>query len=203
MPAVAVVLLVVWLVLVAGVRGYLASRRTGELSVAFRDRRGSAQSWARLISGLGLLLAVAAPIASVAGLPSIGGLATPVVGVAGTLLALVGIAATIAAQSAMGPWWRGDVDPDARTPLVTTGPFRQVRNPVLAATALTAIGITLVVPNPLSLAGLLAILAGQQIQVRLVEEPYLLRVHGDAYREYARRTGRFLPGVGRLRPDDG
>jgi len=39
--------------------------------------------------------------------------------------------------------------------------------------------------------------------VRAVEEPYLLDTHGDAYRGYATRVGRFLPGVGRLPlPDD-
>ena len=32
----------------------------------------------------------------------------------------------------------------------------------------------------------------------MVEEPYLLKVHGSAYAEYAARVGRFLPGVGRL-----
>jgi protein-S-isoprenylcysteine O-methyltransferase Ste14 len=31
-----------------------------------------------------------------------------------------------------------------------------------------------------------------------VEEPYLVRSHGDEYRRYASRVGRFLPGVGRF-----
>jgi len=29
-----------------------------------------------------------------------------------------------------------------------------------------------------------------------VEEPYLLTVHGDAYRGYLANVGRFVPGVG-------
>jgi protein-S-isoprenylcysteine O-methyltransferase Ste14 len=37
-----------------------------------------------------------------------------------------------------------------------------------------------------------------ELQVRAVEEPYLIRSHGDAYRAYAARVGRFLPGIGRL-----
>jgi protein-S-isoprenylcysteine O-methyltransferase Ste14 len=74
-----------------------------------------------------------------------------------------------------------------------------VRNPVFAGSAITVLGLALVVPNVVSLLMLIAFLAGLEIQVRLVEEPYLLRVHGDAYRAYARRTGRFVPGVGRLR----
>ncbi|HLS74191.1 MAG TPA: hypothetical protein VK046_10500 [Actinomycetaceae bacterium] len=36
-----------------------------------------------------------------------------------------------------------------------------------------------------------------EIQVRLVEEPYLLRTHGPAYARYTARVGRFLPGLGR------
>lgn len=58
-------------------------------------------------------------------------------------------------------------------------------------------GLALLVPNVLALAMLVAFLASLQIQVRLVEEPYLRRVHGDAYQRYAARTGRFLPGIGR------
>jgi protein-S-isoprenylcysteine O-methyltransferase Ste14 len=49
-----------------------------------------------------------------------------------------------------------------------------------------------------ALAGLAALWLALEIQVRLVEEPYLLRTHGDAYREYAARVGRFVPGLGRL-----
>lgn len=99
----------------------------------------------------------------------------------------------------MGESWRGDVDPEARTPLVTDGPFRLVRNPILTCTAATAVGLALMVPNILSVLMLAASVAGMQIQVRLVEEPYLERVHGEAYRRYASRTGRFVPSIGRLR----
>jgi protein-S-isoprenylcysteine O-methyltransferase Ste14 len=42
--------------------------------------------------------------------------------------------------------------------------------------------------------------AAIQMQVRAVEEPYLLRTHGDNYAAYAARVGRFLPGLGRLTP---
>jgi protein-S-isoprenylcysteine O-methyltransferase Ste14 len=195
-------MIAIWLLLVGGLRGYLHYRRTGEPSIALRDRAGSPQWWARLISTLGLALAVAAPLADLAGLPAVAELDQPVGHVAGVALAIVGIAATLVAQWAMGPSWRGDVDPDVRTPLVTSGPFRFVRNPILTASAGTAIGLALLVPNVLSAAMLVAFLAAQQIQVRLVEEPYLQRVHGEAFREYAARTGRFVPGIGRLpRPD--
>jgi protein-S-isoprenylcysteine O-methyltransferase Ste14 len=53
-------------------------------------------------------------------------------------------------------------------------------------------------PNGASLVGLLALVVGIELQVRLVEEPYLLRTHGTAYTGWAAATGRFVPGVGRL-----
>jgi len=39
-------------------------------------------------------------------------------------------------------------------------------------------------------------LAAIEVSVRTVEEPYLLGVHGDAYRDYSARVGRFVPGIG-------
>ena len=62
-------------------------------------------------------------------------------------------------------------------------------------------GLAALTPNLLALAGVAALLAALELQVRRVEEPYLLRTHGARYRRYAARTGRFLPGIGRLRGD--
>jgi hypothetical protein len=84
------VLVVAWLVIVAGVRGYLHARRTGSVGLRGGDPRGSPQWWSRLNSSPGVVLAF---------------------------------------------------DPDARTALVTTGPFRVVRNPTLTGTMLTAVGL--------------------------------------------------------------
>ncbi|MGC4763322.1 hypothetical protein ACLQ20_10755 [Micromonospora sp. DT46] len=41
------------------------------------------------------------------------------------------------------------------------------------------------------------LVASVQVQVRAVEEPYLIRTHGATYLMYAARTGRFWPGLGR------
>ena len=186
--------------LVAVVRGVIQHQRTGTSPLRLRDRPGSPQWWARLLSAIGVLLAFAAPLAELAGLAPFAPLDQPLVRTGGVVLVVLGIVLTIGSQLAMGESWRGDVDPDVRTPLVTSGPFRLVRNPIFTGAALTACGLALVVPNVLSVAMLVLFLAGLEIQVRLVEEPYLLHVHGEAYRRYAARTGRFLPGIGRLRP---
>jgi protein-S-isoprenylcysteine O-methyltransferase Ste14 len=65
---------------------------------------------------------------------------------------------------------------------------------------LAQLGMLLLVPTLLSLLALLCLLAAVQLQVRIIEEPYLLLTYGDAFASYAARTGRLLPGIGRLRP---
>lgn len=54
------------------------------------------------------------------------------------------------------------------------------------------------VPNALLVLATVLFIVGVQLQVTVVEEAYLLITHGDNYLPYARRTGRFLPGIGRL-----
>jgi protein-S-isoprenylcysteine O-methyltransferase Ste14 len=202
MAILALVLLVAWLVLVAGLRGYVMYRRGGGPPVAFKDRPGSAQWWARLISTVGIVFAFAAPVAELAGLAPIAFLDQDVLRWAGVVLVALGTAGTLAAQWAMGDAWRADVDPAAQAgTLVKNGPFRIVRNPILTTTAVTVIGLALMVPNIIAVAMLVAVVLAIEIQVRFVEEPYLLGVYGDGYRSYAARTGRFLPGIGRLRSD--
>jgi protein-S-isoprenylcysteine O-methyltransferase Ste14 len=117
----------------------------------------------------------------------------------GAVLAVTGLLATVGAQLAMGEAWRIGVDPEERTRLVTSGPFAVVRNPIYAGIIPFFAGIALLVPSALTIAGAVLILVALELQTRLVEEPYLLGVHGREYAEYAARVGRFLPGVGRLR----
>ena len=199
MPILALVILATWLVLVVGLRGYLHHRRTGQVPVPPPAASGSPQMWARLASALGLILAFAAPIGDWLGLDRMDALDQPAVQLAGAVIAIAGIVGALISQAAMGDAWRPDVIPGDHTELLTNGPFRLVRNPVLTSTAGTVIGLALLVPNVLALAMLACFLLGIQIQVHLVEEPHLLRVHGDAYRRYAARTGRYLPLIGRLR----
>ena len=106
---------------------------------------------------------------------------------------------TFGAQLAMGNAWRIGVDPEERTELVTNGPFKLVRNPIYSAMIPTVFGLVLMVPNVLAIAVLVGLVVALELQVRRVEEPYLLRTHGDAYAGYAARVGRFVPGLGLLR----
>jgi protein-S-isoprenylcysteine O-methyltransferase Ste14 len=95
--------------------------------------------------------------------------------------------------------WRVGVDPSERTEFVTRGLFQCVRNPIFSALGIFSLGYALLVPNFVSALGLVCGAGGLELQVRCVEEPFLLTTHGESYRDYARRVGRFVPWLGRLR----
>ncbi|MEU0665368.1 isoprenylcysteine carboxylmethyltransferase family protein [Streptomyces lavendulocolor] len=198
MAVLALVLFAAFLLLAGVARIAVQYRRTGDTGIRRARAAGPPQQGARaaLICG-SLVTGVAAPVAELAGLDAVSALDQTDVRVSGAVLATLGIAAAIGAQNAMGASWRNDVDPRERTALITHGPFRWVRNPIYTAALTWAIGLALTVPNSLALPGPLLLWLGLELQVRYVEEPYLRRVHGPAYAQYAARTGRFLPGIGR------
>jgi protein-S-isoprenylcysteine O-methyltransferase Ste14 len=200
MATLALVLYAVYLILAFGLRTLIQLRRTGSTGFhGLGGRPGSAEWIAGVGFTLALLLGAAAPLLALLGaVEPIAALDTTPVHVAGLALALAGIAATFYAQVAMGTSWRIGVDPAERTELVTSGPFALVRNPIFAAMLPTALGLTMLVPSWVALAGLAGLAVALELQVRVVEEPYLLQVHGDVYARYAAGVGRFVPGVGRL-----
>ena len=197
MTAAALVLYVLALVVLFGVRSALQHRRTG--STGFKGISGTPAEpewWGGVLFVVAMVAGLAGPLLAVLG-------ATPVdppaaLQAAGLVLALTGFAATLAAQTGMGASWRIGVDPTERTALVTDGVFAHARNPIFTAMVTAQAGIVLMVPTWVSVAALAALVAAVQLQVRAAEEPYLLTTHGDAYADYAARTGRFVPGIGRL-----
>jgi protein-S-isoprenylcysteine O-methyltransferase Ste14 len=108
------------------------------------------------------------------------------------------VAGTVKAQADMGHSWRVGVDEQERTDLVTSGSFAHVRNPIFTCLALVGLGTAMAARTPGAALGAGILVAGIQTQVRLVEEPYLRRTHGEAFDRYAGAVGRFVPGVGRL-----
>lgn len=200
MGEIALVLYVVYLALAFGLRTAMQLRRTG--STGFHGvggRSGSAEWLAGVGFVVALVLGVAAPVLALAGVVDpIGALDTDAAHVLGVVISAAGIAGTLIAQFAMGTSWRIGVDHDERTDLVTSGPFGLVRNPIFSAMIPTALGLVLLVPSWIAVLGLAGLVVALELQVRVVEEPYLLQTHGRTYAEYASRVGRFVPGLGRL-----
>jgi len=111
-------------------------------------------------------------------------------------LAACGVVLVAIAQRQMGASFRIGID-DAETALVQTGLFGQVRNPIFSALLILLAGLFMAVPCVWTLGIWLAAAVTVARQVRL-EERHLLAQHGEQYRLYAARVGRFVPGVGRL-----
>lgn len=196
----ALVLYVVFVALGFGWRSWRQYGRTG--STGFRGISGGpgTPEW---LAGAGfvvaMILGLFAPTLQLLGVVSpIGAAEVPVLQSFGTVLALMGIAGTLYAQNDMGESWRIGVDVRETTTLVRGGVFALVRNPIFTAMLVFATGIAFMVPNVVALAALTLLVATIEVQVRVVEEPYLLRVHGDSYRSYGEAVGRFLPMLGRL-----
>ena len=107
-------------------------------------------------------------------------------------LGAVALVATFVCWTKMGTSWRMGINPGDKTKLISTGPFAYIRHPIYALSSLLMIFTMIVVPSPLMMtAGGLHLLLLQWEARR--EEKYLLRVHGDEYRAYTDRTGRFMP----------
>ncbi len=194
----ALVLYLAWAGVAFGVRAAVQHRRTGDAGFrGISGPPGSPSWWAGVAFSAALAGGAATPIATLAGLPELPGTGAAVLRWTGLVITVAGMTATLAAQTTMGSSWRVGVDAGERTELVTSGLFAHVRNPVFTAMTATAAGLVLMVPNAVAVAALSALVLAVQLQVRVVEEPYLAAVHGSAYAAYAAQAGRFIPGIGR------
>jgi protein-S-isoprenylcysteine O-methyltransferase Ste14 len=192
--------MVVYLGLAFGVRVAVQLHRTGATGIsslrsmpALKLLTGAPFGVAVIAGGVNPLLATLEVVEPV------GGLDATAAHVAGFVLCGAGILGTFLAQMAMGASWRIGVDPTERTALITGGVFSLSRNPIYAFMIVAWIGFAVLVPTWLALAAVILLILGLELQVRLVEEPHLLRSHGESFRRYAAEVGRFVPGLGRVR----
>ena len=196
MAGLALAVYVAGLLLAFGFRTVRQLRRTGKSGwVGVSRETGAPARWGAAAFAGSLVVGLAALVLAVTGI--VPGWTGPgwVAGL-GVVVAVSGVGVVWASQSAMGDAWRIGVDPGERTALVTGGVFELARNPIFTGMIATQVGVVLMVPSWLTGLSLLLLVAGIEIQVRSVEEPYLTRVHGRRYREYAARVGRFVPGIG-------
>jgi protein-S-isoprenylcysteine O-methyltransferase Ste14 len=207
MPATALTGYLIFLALAFGLRSVLHYRRTGRTGfVGLSGRPGSAEWLGGALLIVSLAGGLAAPVLELTSvLEPWAVLSSRGVQLLGLACFALGLGATLWAQLAMGDSWRIGVDQAERTSLVSSGPFRLVRNPIFTSMMLASLGLALMVPNVVSFGALAILVIALEMHVRLVEEPYLVRTQGVAYLRYAARAGRFVPGVGRLdaRPLEG
>jgi protein-S-isoprenylcysteine O-methyltransferase Ste14 len=130
------------------------------------------------------------------------GIAAQPIGLLDLLAVVAAVAAyalTIPCWLTLGSNWSLAVVPHKQTRLVTTGWYGRIRHPIYALGLLLMLATVAVAPSP-------AMLMVAVIHLTLVilkasgEERHLKRRHGQAYRDYCDRTGRFFP---RLTPTAG
>lgn len=200
MNVAALALYLVFLILAFGLRTAIHFRNTGSSGfLGLSGRVGSAE-WVG-----GVLFVVATVVGLLAPVLAVAGIVEPAASLdsiqpLGLVIGVLGLVLTLWAQAAMGNSWRIGVDEGERTDLVTSGAFGLVRNPIFSAMIVFSIGLLLAVPTFVSVIAFASLMIALELQTRKVEEPYLLVAHDPEYREYAERVGRFIPGIGRLRP---
>lgn len=121
----------------------------------------------------------------------------PAVVVLAALLIASGIVLAALGAVRLGPALTPSPIPKQHTPLATTGVYGLVRNPIYTGLLLGGGGLTLLGASGLHIGALVALGVLLASKARW-EERMLSATHPD-YPAYARRVGRFLPGVGRLR----
>ena len=204
MATLVVIAWIAYLALAFGYRTYAQRRATGHSGfVAFRPGSGAIERFAGGLFFVAVVLGFTGAV-SAAAWPKAPLLTRLVpttlvqLGLGGVLYVL-GLVLTLRAQAVMGESWRIGVDPSERTKLVTSSFFNYVRNPIFTAMLITGAGIVLLHPTAIAAVAYACLTLAIELQVRLVEEPYLRAVHGKAYLDYAASAGRFVPALGRLR----
>jgi protein-S-isoprenylcysteine O-methyltransferase Ste14 len=192
------------LVLTFFVRVVISLRQTGTTGlIGLRPGAGPVEALSGVFFVGGIVLGALSPILVLRDeLGTIDVLESDAIQALGVVIAALGGLAIFGAQLGMGASWRIGVSDDQGTELITSGWFSVVRNPIYTSMIAAWIGFALMVPTWVGLAAAIVAMIGLEMQVRLVEEPYLLRAHGDEFRAYAARVGRFLPGIGGLTGGD-
>jgi protein-S-isoprenylcysteine O-methyltransferase Ste14 len=85
---------------------------------------------------------------------------------------------------------------DAPKRLVMRGLYRYTRNPMYVGVLSVILGFSAVFQAPAVLLYGLVVTTAFNLFVRLYEEPHLAGEFGEEYRDYCRRVGRWLPGIG-------
>ncbi|HVP12996.1 MAG TPA: hypothetical protein VMV94_17610 [Phycisphaerae bacterium] len=102
------------------------------------------------------------------------------------------LALSIVTWRYMGEQWRMGIDPTQKLRLLVDGPFAKVRHPIYSLSILLMLCSVVVLPCPTMF--LLAVIHITLMHIKARnEERFLMDTQGQAYAEYCRRTGRFVP----------
>ena len=110
----------------------------------------------------------------------------------GSVLTVLGLFGAIWARINLGRNWSGYVTYKEGQTLVTTGPYRYVRHPIYTSMILMFIG-TILYYGSLIISVIFVILAINFILRTRKEEEIMIKLFGERYKEYMKRTKRLIP----------
>ena len=117
--------------------------------------------------------------------------------VVGAVLIIGGVVLFAAAQLNLGASWQVGIDERYKPGFVSSGLYSFSRHPIFLGFLTLMTGYAAMLPTTLSFILLLGAYIGFRTQAD-TEEAYMLKTYGEPYRDYTRRVGRFIPGVGKL-----
>ncbi|MFT2816698.1 methyltransferase family protein [Leifsonia sp. A12D58] len=117
---------------------------------------------------------------------------------AALVLIVVGVSLLIAGSGQLGSALTASPIPQKDAPLVTSGIYGFIRSPIYTGLITGGLGLTLLSGSLLHVFIWIALIGLLAIKARW-EERMLIAQHPE-YRLYGERVGRFIPGIGRLRP---
>ncbi len=91
--------------------------------------------------------------------------------------------------------WRVGIAKNQRTELISEGIYAYIRNPYFLSYYIMFFGLLLIRPSIIQFALLIVTVAIFHRMV-LKEEIHLMSMHGEEYRTYKNKTGRYIPRIG-------
>ncbi len=113
----------------------------------------------------------------------------------GLFIIVLGSILFVWARGALGQFYSGHVSVIEGQRLVQDGPYRFIRHPAYMGYLMLALGVALGYSSVIGLLAILGLLLPSLLYRINVEEKLLSEYFGEAYRRYASRTRRLLPGI--------
>lgn len=109
----------------------------------------------------------------------------------GLSITFIGVLFFILAMIFMKTSWRAGIDKSTRTALVTSGFYSFSRNPAFVGMDLMFMGIVMTFGNVITMLAALSVIVGLHLQI-LQEEKHMAEMFKREYKEYAKKTPRYL-----------
>lgn len=109
----------------------------------------------------------------------------------GAVLSVAGIITLIVAMATLGDSWRGGIDYNQKTGLITTGVYKYSRNPGFVGFDLFFVGMALLFSNVVNVIFSCILLFLLHLQI-LEEEKFLSSAFGKEYSDYQKQTRRYF-----------